>query len=163
LLADPVVIWLLVIIGVCFLKAIIREFRKENSSLVQSYSVAVLTTDEEADKEKLWAKLKRCARVAGLKVVYAVLLLYFTLQNPKVPIKAKAIIIGALGYFVAPLDVIIDAAPLAGYTDDLATLMAALGAVAMYIDKSTKIKAQAKLKEWYGRNSELAAVEARLG
>jgi len=41
--------------------------------------------------------------------------------------------------------------------------MAALGAVAMYIDKSTKIKAQAKLKEWYGRNSELAAVEARLG
>ena len=41
--------------------------------------------------EKFWEKLKKFAKKAGSSVVYAVLLLYFTLQKPEVPVKAKTI------------------------------------------------------------------------
>lgn len=47
-----------------------------------------------------WEKLKKTAQKAGVSLVYAVLLLYYTLQKPEVPVKAKTLIIGALGYFI---------------------------------------------------------------
>lgn len=37
--------------------------------------------------------------------------------------KDKAIIIGALGYLISPLDVIPDAIPIAGLGDDVAVLL----------------------------------------
>ncbi len=37
--------------------------------------------------------------------------------------KDKAMIIGALGYLISPLDVIPDAIPIAGLSDDLAVLI----------------------------------------
>ena len=55
-------------------------------------------------EEKLFEKLKKFAAKVGKKLVYAVLLLYYTLQKENVPLKAKAIIIGVLGYFISPLD-----------------------------------------------------------
>ena len=54
-------------------------------------------------------KISRIAKRAGVKLVYAALILYYTLENPKVSIKDKAIIIGALGYLISPLDVMPDA------------------------------------------------------
>lgn len=66
--------------------------------------------------------LKSLQKKAGSSVLYAVLLLYFTLQKPKVLVKAKTTIIGALGYFILPLDLIPDIALGVGYTDDLGDL-----------------------------------------
>ncbi len=42
-------------------------------------------------------KISRIAKRAGAKMVYAALVLFYTLQSDKVPVKDKAIIIGALG------------------------------------------------------------------
>ena len=64
-------------------------------------------------------KIARIAKRAGAKLVYAALILYYTLQSDKVSKADKAIIIGALGYMISPLDVIPDAIPIAGLTDDL--------------------------------------------
>lgn len=71
-------------------------------------------------------------------MVYAVLLLYYTLQKDTVPMKTKGIILGALGYFILPLDLIPDAIPVIGYADDLGTLGIALMQVVMYIDQDIK-------------------------
>jgi uncharacterized membrane protein YkvA (DUF1232 family) len=112
--------------------------------------------------EKFWGKLKKFAKKAGSSVVYAVLLLYFTLQKPEVPMKAKTIIIGALGYFILPLDLIPDIAVGVGFTDDLGALGVALFQVAMYIDDDIKNKAKEKLKEWFGDNVDTSDIDGKI-
>lgn len=113
--------------------------------------------------EKFWGKLKKFAKKAGSSVVYAVLLLYFTLQKPEVPVKAKTIIIGALGYFILPFDLIPDLAVGVGYTDDLGALGVALFQVAMYIDEDIKSKAKDKLKEWFGDKVDTSDIDRKIG
>src|SRR4051794_34959516 len=66
-------------------------------------------------EDGLWNKIKKYSKKAGSSVVYAVLLLYYVLQKKEVPLKTKAIIIGALGYFILPLDLIPDVAAGVGY------------------------------------------------
>ena len=98
----------------------------------------------------LLAKLSRVTRWAGQKVVYAVLLLYYVLQNPNVSTKDKSKIWGALGYFILPTDLVLDFIPMVGYTDDLAALLIALHAVATNITPEIKAQAIAKLAVWNG-------------
>jgi uncharacterized membrane protein YkvA (DUF1232 family) len=114
--------------------------------------------------QKLFEKLKKFAMKAGKKLVYIVLLLYYTLQKENVPKKVKAVIIGALGYFISPFDAIADFIPFLGYTDDFGALMMALAVVSIYIDKEIKDKAKSRLESWFGEvdESELAEVNAKL-
>jgi uncharacterized membrane protein YkvA (DUF1232 family) len=104
--------------------------------------------------KKLFEKLGGFAAKAGKKLVYVVLLLYYTLQKDNVPMKAKAIIIGVLGYFISPIDAIPDITPLIGYTDDFGALLVALAVVSVYVDEEVKNKAKSKLESWFGPISE---------
>lgn len=113
-------------------------------------------------EEKFWDKLTKFAKKAGSSVVYAVLLLYFTLQKPEVPAKTKAIIIGALGYFILPIDLIPDVAAGIGFTDDLGALGVALLQVAMYIDEDVKNKAKEKLKDWFGESVDTSEIDHKI-
>jgi uncharacterized membrane protein YkvA (DUF1232 family) len=115
-------------------------------------------------ESSFWLKLKRFAKKAGTKVVYVALLLYYVLQSPNVPIKSKAIIIGALGYFIAPLDIIPDILIGVGYGDDLGVLLGALVSVAMYVDKDIRQKAHERIVEWFGTDTQddLIAIDEKL-
>lgn len=94
-------------------------------------------------------KISRIAKRAGAKLVYASLILYYTLQSDKVSVKDKAIIIGALGYLISPLDVIPDAIPIAGLGDDLAVLIYVLNKVWGDVSEDVKEKAKSKLNKWF--------------
>lgn len=94
-------------------------------------------------------KISRIAKRAGAKLVYAALILYYTLQSDKVSKADKAIIIGALGYMISPLDVIPDAIPIAGLTDDLAVLLYVLKKVWTGVDPDIIASAQEKLSKWF--------------
>ena len=94
-------------------------------------------------------KISRIAKRAGAKLVYAALILYYTLQSDKVSKSDKAIIIGALGYMISPLDVIPDAIPIAGLSDDLAVLLYVLKKFWVDVDPEVKQKAQERLKKWF--------------
>ena len=74
------------------------------------------------DVEKFWKKLRRSLRRMGAKAVYYALLLYYALQDPQISRKDKGMILGALGYFLLPLDLMPDFLPAIGYTDDIAAL-----------------------------------------
>jgi len=103
-------------------------------------------------------KLSHIAKRAGVKLVYAALVLYYTLESDKVSVKDKAIIIGALGYLISPLDVIPDAIPIAGLSDDLAVLIYVLHKVWNDVSEEVKAKAKKKLNQWFDED-EIDAVE----
>jgi len=115
-------------------------------------------------RQVLFDKLKKYAVKAGIKVVYVVLLLYYTLQKDNIPLKSKAVIIGSLGYFIMPFDLIPDFLPIIGYTDDFGALMMALATVSMYIDNEVKSKARTQLESWFGQanESDIAEVNKKL-
>jgi len=113
-----------------------------------------------------WAKLKKGAKDAGIKVIYTGLLLFYALDSKKTPLKAKVQIYGALGYLILPLDLVPDMLPAIGYVDDLGALALALGAVAKSIDDEVKQKAKAKLHEFFGedavKSQDVIDIEAQL-
>ena len=92
-------------------------------------------------------KIQRIAKRAGAKLVYVALILYYLIQSDKVSLKDKAVIIGALGYLISPLDVVPDAIPIAGLGDDLTVLLYALGKVWTSVDEEMKGKARGKLSK----------------
>ena len=94
-------------------------------------------------------KISKIAKRAGSKLVYAALILYYTLQSDKISVKDKAIIIGALGYLVSPLDVIPDAIPIAGLGDELAVLIYVLNEVWGNVSEDIRAKAKDKLSKWF--------------
>ena len=75
---------------------------------------------------KLWKKLSKVAKKAGRKAVYYVLVLYYVSRDPAVPRSLKLKVLGALGYFILPLDFIPDITP------------------------EIERKAREKLREWFG-------------
>lgn len=94
-------------------------------------------------------KISRIAKRAGAKLVYAALLLFYTLQSDKIGTKDKAIIVGALGYMISPIDVIPDAIPIAGLTDDLAVLIYVLKKIWVDVDPEVKERAKERLNKWF--------------
>ena len=94
-------------------------------------------------------KISRIAKRAGAKLVYAALILFYTLQSDRISVKNKALIIGALGYMISPLDVVPDAIPIVGLSDDLAVLLYVLKTVWTDVDPSIQDRAKEKLSKWF--------------
>lgn len=113
-------------------------------------------------EDGLWKKIKKYSKKVGSSAVYAILLLYFVLQKEEVPMKNKAIIYGALGYFILPIDLIPDVALGVGYTDDIGVLLAALWQVSIYIDTDVKNQAKEKLKDWFGDDIDTSDIDDKL-
>ena len=105
-------------------------------------------------EESLADKIAKVAKKAGIKVIYAALLLYYVLKSPLTPKKDRNKILGALGYFILPFDLIPDAIPVAGFADDLAALTWALYAVSKNITPEIKAQAKMKLRDWFGNYDE---------
>ena len=76
----------------------------------------------EYDEQTLMSKISRFAKKAGLNTIYYVLLLYNLLLSDMSSIADKAVIIGALGYFICPLDIVPDLMIGTGFLDDAAVL-----------------------------------------
>lgn len=103
---------------------------------------------ERYSESSFWRKTARAGRRAGREVLEKSLWLYFAMQKQDCPAWAKTAIVGALGYFIFPIDAIPDFIPLMGFTDDLGVLAGAVATVAKQIDGEVKEKAEAKLKAW---------------
>lgn len=101
-----------------------------------------------------WGKLKRLARSAGMKVVYAALLLHYLMKSDEVSLKTKLMISAALGYLILPVDFIPDFAPLIGFTDDLGVLLLILRHVASNITPEIRKNAREHLHKWFGETTE---------
>jgi uncharacterized membrane protein YkvA (DUF1232 family) len=58
---------------------------------------------------------------------------YYCAFDRTTPLKVKAALVGALAYFVMPVDAMPDLLPMLGYADDAAVLVAAMRLVAGHI------------------------------
>jgi uncharacterized membrane protein YkvA (DUF1232 family) len=92
---------------------------------------------------------RRVARRAGRELIEKALLLYYVLRDGDTPAWARTVIIGALGYFVSPLDAMPDPTPVLGFIDDFWALAAAIPVVAMHVKKEHRERARAKVARWF--------------
>lgn len=104
---------------------------------------------KEYNEKNFLDKLKKVLKIIGVKGVYMLLILYNTLQRKDIPPKEKSIIIGALGYFLLPLDALPDITPIVGYSDDIFALGMAILKVMPYIDDEMKEKSREQIIKWF--------------
>lgn len=109
---------------------------------------------EESGKQysenKFWDKVKDVCLAAGIKVIYLALILYYVMMAETTTIGLKSMIVGALGYFILPLDLVPDCLPVMGYSDDLGALMACVKTVHSCITPAIKQQVSQRLQEWFG-------------
>jgi uncharacterized membrane protein YkvA (DUF1232 family) len=78
-----------------------------------------------------WGKAKRVA--AGLPFAEDLIAAYYCALDKATPLQVKAALVGALAYFVLPIDLRPDFLPFVGFTDDAAVLFAVLRLVGGHI------------------------------
>ena len=106
------------------------------------------TYSAKYNESSLFEKIFTCFKKAGRELIEKVLILYYALSDDNVPLWAKGVIAGALGYFISPIDAIPDFLP-GGYVDDVAVLAAAMGTVAVHISQETIDRAKARTKQFF--------------
>jgi uncharacterized membrane protein YkvA (DUF1232 family) len=87
--------------------------------------------DQDRVERDFWASLKRVLR--RVPFIDDLLAVYFCAMDPATPARVKAVLLGALAYFVMPVDLIPDFVALLGYGDDAAVLYAAIRTVGPHI------------------------------
>ena len=98
-------------------------------------------------------KVTKYGKLIGITALYKAVQLWFVMQKPDVPAGTKAVIMGALGYLIAPLDFLPDLLPVLGYTDDMVAITFALIKVQGYIDEEVERKSKKLLTKIFGDES----------
>lgn len=99
---------------------------------------------QSPDAARFWAKIK--ANVGRVPFMDEVVAVWYCARDPATPPKVKAILLGAVAYFVLPFDIVPDVVAGLGYGDDLAILIAAIRAVRPHITDAHRERARAALK-----------------
>jgi uncharacterized membrane protein YkvA (DUF1232 family) len=102
-----------------------------------------LAEDEQRLKRRFWRKLRVLA--ARLPFAEDLMAAYYCAFDRQTPAHVKAVLVGAVAYFVLPTDLIPDVLPVIGYTDDAAMLAAAVRLVAAHITPDHREAARRKL------------------
>lgn len=95
------------------------------------------------DHKSFWDKVRRTAG----KVPFAdeAVAMWFCARDPATPARVKAILLGALAYFVLPFDAVPDVLAGLGFTDDLAVIVAAIRAVRPHVTDAHRAQAREAL------------------
>jgi uncharacterized membrane protein YkvA (DUF1232 family) len=90
-----------------------------------------LARDEDTVRRGFWRKARRFA--ARVPFAEDLLAAYYCAFDRDTPMQVKAALLGALAYFVLPLDVMPDVMPMLGFADDAAVLATAVRLVASHL------------------------------
>ena len=96
-------------------------------------------TQEKMVREGLWTKLRRA--IGSIDFAREAVAAWYCARDPATPARVKAILIGALAYFILPTDVIPDVLIGLGFTDDAAVFWAAWQAVSSHITEDHRQQA----------------------
>jgi uncharacterized membrane protein YkvA (DUF1232 family) len=103
-----------------------------------------LAQDRESVRRRFWIKFKQV--VAQLPFAEDLVAAYYCAFDKETPRHVQAALLGAVAYFILPLDFMPDVLPLLGFTDDAAVLATAIRLVAGHITQEHRDAARAALK-----------------
>jgi uncharacterized membrane protein YkvA (DUF1232 family) len=103
-----------------------------------------LADDEAVVHRGLWSKVRRL--IGRVPFLDSLLAAYYCAVDPRTPAYVKAVLMGALAYFVVPSDLIPDFIAGLGFIDDGAVLSAALAAVRGHITPAHRQRARDRLR-----------------
>ena len=92
---------------------------------------AVQKVNEMRVRKGFWPKMRRTA--ARIPFAGQAMAAWYAAQDPKTPLAAKGLILGALAYFVMPVDAIPDIFAGIGFTDDAAVIAAVLATLGAHL------------------------------
>ncbi|NJK27377.1 MAG: DUF1232 domain-containing protein [Coleofasciculaceae cyanobacterium SM2_3_26] len=133
----------------------VEKLKQEGIPVPSPFSlenVAAIDTEVHYSEKKFWQKIHMFAVKAGRNTIEQALTLYYTLEQPHIPIKVKATIYGVLGYFILPLDIAPDFVPVLGFGDDAALLVAAIANTMVHITPEARELATMKVRELFGES-----------
>ena len=104
---------------------------------------AVQRVNETRVREGFWPKMGRVA--ARIPFAGQVVSVYYAARDPQTPMAAKGIMMGALAYFVLPVDAIPDVLAGIGFTDDAAVITAVLATLGTNIKRRHREAAERAL------------------
>ena len=105
---------------------------------------SVQRVNEMRVSKGFWPKIRRtAARIPFAKQVVSV---YYSARDPETPMAAKGIMMGALAYFVLPIDAIPDIFAGIGFTDDAAVITALIATLGANIKRRHRDQAEAALE-----------------
>ena len=102
-----------------------------------------MNRDQSRVERDFWQKLKVTAR--KIPFIDDLVSVYYCAIDPATPLQVKAILFGALAYFVLPFDVVPDFIALLGFGDDAAVLYAAIRSVTPHIKPEHRDRAKEAL------------------
>ena len=95
------------------------------------YDAKKLKRDEVKVRRGFWSKVRRV--MGRIPFANDLLATYFAALDPKTPTYARAALMGALAYFVMPIDLVPDFILAFGFSDDAAVLAATISAMRPHI------------------------------
>lgn len=104
---------------------------------------SVQQVNEARVQKGFWPKIRRTA--ARIPFARQVISVWYSARDPETPTAAKGIMLGALAYFVLPIDAIPDIFAGIGFTDDAAVITALIATLGANIKRRHKDQADAAL------------------
>jgi uncharacterized membrane protein YkvA (DUF1232 family) len=104
---------------------------------------AVQRVNEVRVRAGFWPKVGRVA--ARIPFANQMISVYYAARDPETPLAAKGVMMGALAYFVLPLDAIPDILAGIGFTDDAAVITAVIATLGANIRKRHREAAERAL------------------
>ena len=108
----------------------------------------VQRVNEMRVRKGFWPKLRSTA--SRIPFAGQALAAWYATQDPKTPLAAKGVMLGALAYFVMPVDAIPDIFAGIGFTDDAAVIAALIATLGANIRPRHKKQADAALEQLKG-------------
>lgn len=99
---------------------------------------------EPPDEQRFWKKLKRF--LTRIPFAEDLIASYYCAADPETPGYVRTVLLGAIAYFILPVDMVPDMLAGLGFTDDASVLAAAVAAVGRHLQPRHRTRARRALE-----------------
>lgn len=118
---------------------------EDTARRVLRYEPDKFARDRTKVENNFWSKARRVlGRVPFIEDAVAA---YYCARDPETPMQVRAILFGALAYFILPTDVVPDILTAFGFIDDAAVMAAAYRKVSEYVTPAHREQARRALDD----------------